>query len=386
MMTRHGLVRGCALLLALPLSIAASAQPTRAPCTPGAVAAIAQDVIAKATAGKSEPGVTLAISVPLRWRTPVAVASGFSDYERRTPMRPDARMLAGSVGKTFFGAAAFKLAQDGRLDLDRPIGRILTGIDIPGGDVVTTRMLLSHTSGYGEYDGPFMDGLIADPLRTRILDDWVGPLRRNAPGKPGVFRYSDINYVLVAEIISKTAGEPWQAYIERSLLRPFGLRDTVAALTPAPARLTAGYAGARSLFGRDAMMGGGRLIYNPQFESGGGGFVSTAPDLARWIVRLGTGNVHGERDWRLATTPVKPADDKGDTYGMGIHIQRTPAGTAYGHSGYIPGYISWVRYYERPAIGIAMQTNTSDDARLPWDGYDLMDEIVGKMEKVCPSA
>lgn len=377
-------------LFATPLvavALLGCAQPATASdpaaCTPAAATAFARTLLAKTVAGKAEPGVTLAIYAPTRFSRPVAIASGYADYARKTPMKPDSRLLAGSVGKTFFGAAALKLAEDGKLNLDRPIAQLLPALDIPAGDKVTTRMLLAHTSGYGEYDGDFMQDLIKEPLRTRTMADWLGPIRRNPPGPLGTFRYSDINYVILAEVISAAAGEPWDRYIARTFLKPFGLRDTIAAKSPTVPGLVPSYAGPTNFFGRDAMVQGKALIYNPQFESGGGGYASTAPDLARWIVRLGTANAYSPATLKLATTPIIPPDDKGKSRGLGIHIDKTPVGTAYGHSGYIPGYVSWVRYYEKPAIGIAMMTNTSDEARFAWDGYDVMDELAAELVRRC---
>ncbi len=377
---RRFLTRAAAALLFATLGTSVSAAPLS--CTRQAVTALASEALAQVSPNP-EPGVTLAVYYPTRWSSPVAVARGLSDYAAHRPMQPDSPMLAGSIGKTFFGAAALNLAEAGKLDLDRPIAAYLPDAAIPNADRVTARMLLSHTSGYGEYDGSFMEDLIRQPLRMRTLSDWLGPLRRNAPGAPGTFRYSDINFVLLAELVSATSGEPWDRYIAREFLRPFGLRRTAAALSPRISGLAPGYAGPENFFGRDAMMQAGRLIYNPQFESGGGGYVSTASDLAKWIVRLGAANAYSPRSWAAASTPTHPVDDKGRTYGLGIHIDRTAQGTAYGHSGYIPGYVSWVRYYADAGIGVAIQTNTSDPARLPWDGYDVMDRLVGQLSAAC---
>ena len=75
--------------------------------------------------------------------------------------------------------------------------------------------------------------------------------------------------------------------------------------------------------------------------------------------------------------------ETGNAYGLGIHIDRTPLGTAYGHSGYIPGYVSWARWYEGPSVAVAIQTNTSDQARLAWDGFDVSDRIASGVAAAC---
>jgi CubicO group peptidase (beta-lactamase class C family) len=48
----------------------------------------------------------------------ISVASGQSDTARKLPMRPDDRLLMGSVGKTYVSAVALQLVRERRLDLD----------------------------------------------------------------------------------------------------------------------------------------------------------------------------------------------------------------------------------------------------------------------------
>ncbi len=354
-------------------------------CTAEGVESITREQLRGILQGSGVPGVTVAVYMPTRFQQPIAIASGWSDYMSRTPMRADSRILAGSVGKTMYAAAALRLVDMGRLDLDRTVAHYLPAANIPYDNVVTVRMLMSHTSGYGEYDGTFMEDLIANPLRVRTLDDWTGPLRRSAPDNPASFRYSDINYVLLAHVIASAAGVPAESFIRSEFLHPFKLVNTEASQSPLVSGLVQGYAGPENFFGRDAMIDStGRLIYNPQFESGGGGFVSTAPDLARWITLFGTSTLFSIDRWREASVPVEGSERReNDTYGLGIHIYRTLLGVAYGHSGYIPGYVSWARWYEKPSVGIAIQVNTSDQARLPWDGFDLSDSIATRVASAC---
>ena len=56
-----------------------------------------------------------------------AVAVGLADLEKKTPMRPSDRMLAGSIGKTYFSAVALQLVAEGKLALDSKITTWLGG-------------------------------------------------------------------------------------------------------------------------------------------------------------------------------------------------------------------------------------------------------------------
>ena len=66
-------------------------------------------------------------------------------------MRPDDRMLAGSVGKMFVAVIALQLVEQGRLDLDAPVSRWLGGepwfARVPNAERLTLRHLLAHRGG-----------------------------------------------------------------------------------------------------------------------------------------------------------------------------------------------------------------------------------------------
>ena len=53
------------------------------------------------------------------------LATGFSNLETKTPMKPDDLMLAGSVGKTYAAAVALQLVKEGKINLDEKIEKYL---------------------------------------------------------------------------------------------------------------------------------------------------------------------------------------------------------------------------------------------------------------------
>jgi D-alanyl-D-alanine carboxypeptidase len=364
------------------VSLASCAPPANAPqaaaesCSTARVRRILAEQTARFRTTNPFPGATAAAAADWIVDGPAAAAVGSSDLQGEKPLRTDDLLLAGSVGKTFFAAAALALAEEGTLDLDAPISRYLDRSSPPNADRVTSRMLLSHRSGYPEYDGEFMTGLIEDPLAVRTLDDWTGPLRRSAAlGTPGsAYAYSDINFVLLAAVLEGAAGQPAYSLIDRLFVRPLGLAHTVPSDRRRIPGLVAGYEGQEGLFGSDSVMGPEGLIFNPQFEWGGGGMASTAPDLARWMFALAQGEALSVVSWAAMTTPTGA-----DGYGLGLHAYVTPAGIAYGHSGYMPGYLTWMRWYEDLAVAVALQINSSDGERVRDDGFDLLDDIAGAL-------
>jgi D-alanyl-D-alanine carboxypeptidase len=104
----------------------------------------------------------------------------------------------------------------------------------------------------------------------------------------------------------------------------------------------------------------GALVWPPGIEWTGGGLVSTSRDLARWGAALFGGNALSETALAqmLDGVPVDP-EQPDVRYGMGVALDRTgPFGPVYGHGGWIPGYVSSLRYYADPGVAIAFQINT----------------------------
>jgi D-alanyl-D-alanine carboxypeptidase len=94
----------------------------------------------------------------------------------------------------------------------------------------------------------------------------------------------------------------------------------------------------------------------------GGGLVSTAEDLARWGGALfgGTAVPKAALDQMLRADPVDP-EQPDVRYGLGVAVYRaSPFGPVYGHGGWIPGYVSSLRYYADHGVAIAFQINTDD--------------------------
>lgn len=314
--------------------------------------------------------------------TSFAVAVGYSDREAKTPMKETDLMHGGSVGKTFFAALALQLVAEGRLALDDKISKYL-GTEpwfatLPNANDITLRMLLNHTSGLAPFGEAFMQALVESPARERAPLDAVksisGAKAVNAAG--AAFSYSDINYQVLAFVTEHITGKPAYAEIRRLILKPLGLTRIVAADRPNIPGLIPGYAGPKNPFGGDKMLVNGALTFDPRFEWGGGGFVTNPRDLARWIADFSEGRAFSRK---LLPDVLKSVDapdlGKGSRCGLGIEIEPTPLGEAYGHGGFFPGYFTQVRWYPRERIGVALQLNTSDESVVKRSLKEVVDEL-----------
>lgn len=319
------------------------------------------------------PGITAAFVLPEGRMA--KVASGYADVERKIPMTPDSRMLAGSTGKTQAAAVALKLSQQGIWSLDDKVSKYLGSRPwfqrLPNAEALTIRLLLQHRSGLENYyNNPrFFDWyrarLAEDPSYVPGFDTLIEfvcdqpPLF--APGQG--FNYSDVGYLIVGLAMESATGRAYYDLVRESFLDPLSLTLTAPSNTRTLPGLTQGYANGRNplLLGPSMVGEGGRLTYDPSIEFTAGGFVSNSGDLARWAFALYGGKALDSTALaQMLAVPTGTATARYYGLGAGVFPAADGLPLAYGHDGYIPGYRSSMRYYPAAEIAIALQTNTED--------------------------
>ncbi|WP_414687442.1 serine hydrolase domain-containing protein [Mycobacterium sp.] len=147
---------------------------------------------------------------------------------RAEPMTEDTIFDIASLTKCLATATAvMQLYEHGKVAFDDPVQKYLpdfnTGND-PLRAKVTVRMLLTHTSGEPD------DVNLHDPWGLGAADKAEGIHRalttplQSPPGE--VFRYSDINYILLGALIEKLTGEPEDVYVQQNVFAPLGMQET----------------------------------------------------------------------------------------------------------------------------------------------------------------
>ncbi|HEX2060624.1 MAG TPA: exo-beta-N-acetylmuramidase NamZ domain-containing protein [Thermoanaerobaculia bacterium] len=184
---------------------------------------------------------------------------------RAERMTTDTIFDAASLTKVVATAPSiWLLIERGKLQLDQPARSVLPEL---GDAEVTVRHLLTHTSGLrpgidrGDWSG-YDEGV------RRALAE----LPKNRPG--AIFRYSDVNYILLGEIVRRVSGQPLDVFARRNIFEPLGMRDT--GFRPAQS--------SRIAPTEDGLRG---VVHDPTARAMGGvaghaGLFTTAEDLARF--------------------------------------------------------------------------------------------------------
>lgn len=368
---RIGCLIAAGLILSTILAPVPTAQTGARSRKPRELAKSIQARMVELRAAGKFPGINIGVAGPdgKSW----SVSAGYSDLEAARALKPSDRMLAGSIGKTYCAAVTLLAVQEGVLNLDDGIEKWLgkeTWFDrIPNARALTLRMLMNHTSGIPEHvlNRDFLKALREQPDRVWKPEELIAYIFDAAPlfeaGKG--WSYADTNFILVGMIFEKATGKTVYGEVERRLLKPLKLKETSPSDSRTIPGLATGYIAPASPFGLSGRtILDGRFIINPQMEWTGGGFASTAEDLARWARDLYAGRVLRQETFAGMLDAVPAKTGRGDKYGLGVQVRQSEWGISYGHGGWFPGYISEMEYFPDHKTAIAIQINTDDFSKL----------------------
>ena len=318
--------------------------------------------------GANIPGASL--GVVLKNGDVIGLASGLSDRGENKTMTPDDLLMTGSTGKTFFAAVALQLIEAGTLDLNAPISKYLGKKPwfsrLPNANDITVRMLMTHTSGLVRYEmnPKFTADLRANPDKAWTPEEEVAYLLDAKPpfAAGQGWDYSDTNYIVLGMIREDLTKTKLYDEVQRRFLKPLQLTRVQPTTSRRVPGLVPGYAGPRDPLGLpDEVMTNGVFVINPQFEWTGGGYATSARDLARWGAALYTAKAISPKMRDLMISEAVPAQLGPNTkYGLGVIVRPTsPAGPTWGHSGFFPGYSTELVHFPERGITVAVQINSS---------------------------
>ena len=235
-------------------------------------------------------------------------AFGKRDLSKDDAMTLDSVFWIASMTKAVTTAGAMQLVEQGKLDLDAAIGKllpdlaspqVLEGFDAkgepklrPAKGAITLRQLMTHTAGfcYNMWNGDmavYLDktGIPAittcknDALKTPIMSD------------PGTRWEYGTNIDFVGKAIEATSGKRLDAYLRDHLFAPLGMNDTSFKISDAMRKRLVGM----HARGEDGSLSAipFELEQEPEFHMGGGGLYSTAGDYIKFcqmILNKGKGN------------------------------------------------------------------------------------------------
>lgn len=274
-------------------------------------------------------------------KPPEFYAAGWHDRANKIPAYPQALFKIASISKLYDAVAITKLAKAGRLSLDEKLADYFPELvgRIEYADEITLRMMVQHRSGIPNFtDNP---AFWLDPPENRKVDlEYALDLPANfEPGED--YSYSNTNYLLLGRIIEKVVGYNKFQFYKEEILNPLGLKHTYGSI---------------SEVNIDSVMSGYYVGIDKDFKYEQFGMLATAEDVGIFLRALNDGSVFKEGEQAIYDTIYE-----------------------YEHTGLVPGYQSFAKYYKDMDAVIIQFNNTTN-----FDGYDwnLAEIIYSRVVKI----
>ncbi|MEU8899939.1 serine hydrolase domain-containing protein [Nocardia sp. NPDC048505] len=284
-----------------------------------AVARVVADFAGKA----GYPGVAVAVTQ----RDRVLYARGYGRDSAGGVVSEGTPMPVASVSKAFTALAVLQLVEAGRVRLDDPVRQHLPEFRLADarGARITVRQLLNQTSGIT--DQTLREKSLPQP--ESLAEAVVRARQAKLSAEPGAeHAYTNTNFHLAARLVEVSAGVPFAEYLRDRIFRPLGMRDTLSIdQTPRdlPPQVRQGH-----LYAYGASIARAEPL---RFVGGSDGIITTAADLARWLIMQNSGGLAPDGHRLLSAENLAlmhEASDPSRSYGLGW--QRDSAGRVR-HSG-----------------------------------------------------
>lgn len=271
-------------------------------------------------------------------------AIGIRSPEPGDMLNLDSQFNLASASKPFTALAIMQLMEAGALHYEDPIEKFLH--EWPYREV-TIRNLLNHTSGIPNHRG-LLDRYWKPELRyddpERLIGGYIQlvdlyihhrPDPLFAPGE--AYEYSDINYILLAEIIERVSEVPFHQYMREHVFLPAGMFDTYSYCPRRNVPLVNRARGMQAEWNGS----GYRIIDFRYIDSleGASGIYSTLEDLFRWDQALYTDHLVPQTTLAEAFAPGVLSNGETTTYGLGWSLYLDGC---VSHDGYAEGYGVWI--------------------------------------------
>jgi CubicO group peptidase (beta-lactamase class C family) len=277
------------------------------------------------------PGMSLAIISDNK----IVFSNGYGVKKRGTSEKVDRSTVFDgcSLSKTFLAFVAFQLADEGKLDLDKPMYQYLEPEPLmydPRYKLITSRMVLSHSSGIENWWS------MNNPDSLEILSN---------PGEKYI--YSGEGYEYLGMIVKRLLNQTYEQFVTERVINKLGLKNTYLKYTEdSPANYATGH-----------QMGGQQMVYkNPKTMPAAGNHFS-AEDYAKLIVAIfNSENLNAVRKKDIVDPRVRMYSSD-VFYAPGFEIVLTEKDTIIAHGGDKAGYKNMIFYSISKKCGFVFMTN-----------------------------
>ncbi|GAA4975931.1 serine hydrolase domain-containing protein [Actinoplanes utahensis] len=348
-----------AVLLAVP-----AAPPVTGP-TPSIIDAVVQSY-------REETGVP-SVAVAVTHGSRVVHVAGYGRTAHGEAVTDRTVMAVASVSKSMTALAVLQLTVSHGVRLDTAVRTYLPEFTLADDRAgrITVRQLLDHTSGLTDRTNPSFSRPPVPDLRAAVAAMRTARLATD-PGT--AVEYHNPNFQIAARLVEVVSGRPFGDYLRDHVFAPLGMTDSrtldTADQLPASSRGHIMIAGVPVA-----------LPEPPAFGAGSGAVVSTAHDMASWLIaQAGQGRGPDGRQVVPAAAVAEMHRPSAGGYGLGWQAGTTPSGAPLvDHDGDMMTFTAYQAVLPASGYGVAVMAGTGTlhrDAQTI--GAHIIDVIEGR--------
>lgn len=293
-------------------------------------------------------------------------AFGLKNTQKSLPNTVNTLFPIASCTKSFTATALAILADEGKLDWNKPIKEYMPDFQLYDDEAtktITVRDILSHRTGLPRHDFVW---LFANNDRETIFKN----LKYLKPSKPlyAQYQYNNLMYMVAGVLVERISGKTWETFIKEKILTPLEMKSTV--LTYSEMFRSPDYAMSYKLENEQFVEAG--FGSNVDAIGSAGSIKSTAVDMTNWLLmqlqngKFNDKQIVSEKNLRENHTPLQvvyPTEAKYpelgfSSYGMGWNMNVYRGNQRRQHNGSIEGFRSQMTIFPNNNLGIFITTNT----------------------------
>ena len=256
-------------------------------------------------------------------------ALGYADYNTRRMLNDSSVFELASVSKQFTAMGIMTLKEKGKLKYEDEAKKFLP--DFPY-DHITIRQLLTHTSGLPSYEDQFEKNWDHKKIARNkdIIDMLISQHDTLLFASGSKWQYSNTGFAVLASIIEKVSGQPYNDFLAENIFRPLGMNHTYVynsrrSEKKIPANYALGFVYSDSLhrYILPDSLPALDMVYFLDGIVGDGTVNSTTGDLLKWVNALKTKKLlpASAIDEMLSPLVQLNPRDSSSYYGFGVFVE-----------------------------------------------------------------
>lgn len=308
----------------------------------------------------------LAIAVIHNDQVILSKGYGYRDVEKKLPVTPKTLFAIGSITKSFTVCLLSMLADEGKLDWDKPVRSYLPDFqlkDQTATEQMTPRDLVTHRSGLPRHDGLWYGSQLT---RRQMYER----LRHLEPSKAfrSTYQYNNLMFMTAGILAEQITGTKWETLVQQRLFQPLGMTQSNCSVNDSQKAADVALPYVRV---NDELK---QVPFRNIDEVGPAGSInSNVEEMIRYVQLHINKGKHGDKQLvsqvnaEQMQTPqmvIPPGpvqyDELGHAaYGLGFVINTYRGHKYVEHDGGIDGFIARMSFMPRQKIGMVILTNQS---------------------------